>query len=239
MEELSVVTILVLAFGLGMLHALDADHIITVAGLSTLGTHKPDSGHRQSVLYCFNWALGHSLTLLTTGGLILFLGLSLPEQFSQYAEFLIGLILLFIGINLLRRIKQQTLHIHFHQHDNMPQHGHWHSHGKKQLAATSHQTVKHNHTHQATLIGSVHGMAGSAAVFALVPVTGQISALSAMAFLLTFCIGTLLAMLMFGGIMQPLLAKLLERKRHYINTFHAVLGTLSMTAGSLLLINNY
>ena len=47
-------SVLYLAFGLGMLHALDADHIIAISGLSCQKSDK-----KASLLFCMRWAFGH------------------------------------------------------------------------------------------------------------------------------------------------------------------------------------
>jgi len=228
MEEISIFSILMLAFGFGLLHALDADHIITVTGLTTL-----NAGFRQSLFYCLRWALGHSLTLIIIVMSIVLLGMSLPQQFSQFAEFLIGIILFVIGIKIYTKIKKQNLHIHYHQHDELPRHSHWHSHDHSQKIET-----QHDHQHHATLIGSIHGMAGSASILALIPATNQLSAWSMMSFIFMFCIGTVIAMLVFGGAMSSILGGFLQKQKQYINYFRAILGTVSIGIGSFIILNN-
>ena len=49
-----------LAFGLGLLHALDADHIAAVSGLTG---HRPSL--KNSLRFCLRWAIGHGSVLIS------------------------------------------------------------------------------------------------------------------------------------------------------------------------------
>ena len=59
MDMLTVESTLALAFGLGLLHALDADHVMAVSGLAA---KKPS--FKSCVRFCFHWATGHGLALV-------------------------------------------------------------------------------------------------------------------------------------------------------------------------------
>jgi ABC-type nickel/cobalt efflux system permease component RcnA len=115
--------ILALAFGLGMLHALDADHIAAVANLAGHGPSRP-----HALLTGGLWALGHGLSLLLLGAAVLLLGMAIPERFSALAEHLIALVLIGIGLWVLWDLYRRQVHLHFHSHDGLLQHGHLHAH---------------------------------------------------------------------------------------------------------------
>ena len=89
---------LTLGFGLGLLHALDADHIMAISSLATAsrGNQKPWTLSAM-ILFCSRWALGHGGILLALTTLFIFAKIELPGYVPQLAEKLIGLMLLFIG----------------------------------------------------------------------------------------------------------------------------------------------
>ncbi|WP_074471300.1 urease accessory protein UreH domain-containing protein [Thiohalorhabdus denitrificans] len=88
--------ILALGFGLGALHALDADHLLAVTGLS--GSETRQSG---GLRYCLPWALGHGMALFAVGGAVLALDLAIPHRLSAWAEILVGVLLAYIGARLV------------------------------------------------------------------------------------------------------------------------------------------
>lgn len=183
-----------LALGLGILHALDADHIMAVSGLSARR-----ASLRDTLRYCINWALGHGLILLLLGSCVLLLGMAIPDRLSAIAEILVSLVLIGIGVWLLWSLFRQNAHLHFHRHDGLPRHAHWHSHAKH---SDNHQSDDHRHKHSAIFVGVLHGTAGSAPLMALLPLSMlKASPWQGMAYLALFCTGVLVAMLIFGGVL--------------------------------------
>ncbi len=198
------VSVLALAFGLGLLHALDADHLLTVCGLSTLpGTRGSRIQRGWSRLRaCGHWALGHGLTLLALGALVLFAGIALPPWLGHYAEAGVGVFLIGLGAAALIRLRRTDAHLHLHRHDQGLPHLHWHTHAYGSA---------HRHGHGAVLVGVMHGTAGSAGVLALVPVAATGDVWSGIAYLLSFALGVLIAMLVFGGALGELVRHLANR----------------------------
>ncbi|MDO8705518.1 MAG: hypothetical protein Q7J84_11285 [Sulfuricaulis sp.] len=94
--ENGLLTLLSLGLGLGLLHALDADHILAVSG--SIGAHP---GHAAGRRFCLRWMAGHGLVLLPIGAAVLWLGMVLPAAFNTYAEGLVGLALLVIAAVLI------------------------------------------------------------------------------------------------------------------------------------------
>lgn len=200
MDSTNLFAILSLAFGLGILHALDADHIMAVSGLTA---RRPSL--RSSLQFCARWAVGHGLTLLAIGSAVLLLGMAIPKQFSNIAEVLVGAVLVAIGLWILWDLLHSRTHLHFHDHDELPRHAHWHSHAhsrSQQNQPSQHTTEAHQHPHGAVLVGVLHGAAGSAPLLALIPLTnmGQ-SPWLGMAYLALFGLGVVLAMILFGGLL--------------------------------------
>lgn len=222
MLDLNLLIILSVAFGMGMLHALDADHIAMVTSLS--GSH---AGFRKSVLYCSRWALGHALTLILLGTLVFIIGMQLPEQLSTYAEFVIAVFLIVMGIMLLRQLQRQRVHIHYHQHDGLPEHAHWHSHAASHL---------HQHQHRALFIGSLHGLAGSAPLLALIPLAVNQQPVIGLLYLVIFSVGVITAMLLFGGALNVVSAYLYRTRERVMLWFRMAIGLATIAVGALLMI---
>jgi len=157
-------SILVLGLLLGMQHATEADHL---AAMATLSSGK--NSLQQTMKQGMAWGVGHTLTLLLIGGIALWLGSSIPARMAQALEMAVAVMLVVLGADVLRRLVQQKIHVHAHQHDGHLKHLHAHIHLGEALASPA----LHRHAHpgkpplRALLIGMMHGMAGSAALIAL------------------------------------------------------------------------
>ena len=135
--------VLSLAFSLGLVHALDADHIMAVTALSG---RRP--GIKQSVRYCSRWAVGHGLVLMFICSLVFGLDWGIPVELSELAEHMVGLVLIMLGLWVLWDIRQRRIHLHFHRHKNEVTHAHWHESAEHQSPVGQHE-----HRHSATLVG--------------------------------------------------------------------------------------
>ncbi|MDQ3196408.1 MAG: urease accessory protein [Pseudomonadota bacterium] len=157
-------SILVIGFLLGLRHATDADHLAAVATLATR-----QSSLAQTMKQGVAWGIGHTLTLMLFGGVVLALGTAIPERMAQALELGVGLMLVVLGADVLRRLLRRRIHFHLHSHDNGIAHVHAHSHSGE----GAHKVSPHRHAHRekpplrALAIGIMHGMAGSAALVLL------------------------------------------------------------------------
>ena len=95
---------------LGCLHALEADHIVTVSNLVL----RKDS-LKNSMRLALQWALGHSITLFVLSGITFTLNSAFMALISTSAEqmvgatmILLGLILFFQEVNQSSRLKGQN-----------------------------------------------------------------------------------------------------------------------------------
>lgn len=220
--------VIALAFGLGMLHALDADHIMAVSGLIA-----NQRSTRDTLRFCFRWAVGHGTVLAITGILAFALGWVLPASLSHYADAGVGLILIAIGSMVLINLYRRRLHIHFHRHDGLPAHAHWHSH--RNHDAARHSRNSHRHGHSALLVGMLHGLSGSAPLLALIPMATLKSPMLGFVYLMIFSVGVLLSMLVFGGMLSlflKLIARFAERMLFWVR---ALTGAGAIVLGGLML----
>ncbi len=188
MLESNLLTFLSVGFLLGLRHALDADHL---AAVSTVLAERPSM--RASGLVGFWWGVGHTLTLMLVGAVVLVSGVHIPEPFALLAESGVGLLLVVLGGTLALKLFRERWHLHRHVHDGEP-HVHLHSH---------HRREDHAHPHWARqslrplLIGMAHGVAGSAALM-LVIVSNTSGIGQGLLYIAVFGFGSIAGMLVIG-----------------------------------------
>jgi sulfite exporter TauE/SafE len=183
------------AFGLGLIlgikHALDADHLIAVSTI--VSEHK--SLKWASLIGAF-WGLGHTTTLCVVGLLVIGLRLTIPPKLALGLEFLVALMLVILGLNILwRSFGVEQIHLHTHAH-NPESHTHFHLHGGRE--------EDHGHAHpfkamrKPFFVGMVHGLAGSAALMLLVLTTIP-APLAGLAYIVIFGVGSVGGMLLLSS----------------------------------------
>ncbi len=129
---ISVTSLLFLGFWLGMRHATDADHVIAVATIVARQRKL-----RGAALIGAAWGVGHTLTIIVVGGLIILLGVTIPPRLGLAMEFGVGIMLVALGIlsltgvNLgLRAAPYQSIAAHGDDHVHLDHaHAHAHAHG--------------------------------------------------------------------------------------------------------------
>ena len=225
---MDIVSLLMLAFGLGLLHALDADHIAAVSGLAG---HRP--GLRTSAMFCLRWAFGHGAVLLLVGSAVFLLGMAIPESLSNLAENMVGAVLIAIGLAIVIDLYRRRAHIHFHHHDGLPRHAHWHVHQPD----TQHNEAAHQHRHAAIMVGALHGMAGSAPLLLLLPLGQMSSPWYGMAYLILFSLGVIVAMLLFGGVLGVLFTQFARISGRALQYVRGLVGLGSVEYGGYLLFS--
>ena len=183
---------LALGFLIGMQHALEADHLAAVGAMAA-GRH---GSKRGLVLRGAVWGLGHTITLFAICSAVILLGLTLTDCMAAALEFGVGVMLVLLGLDVLRRMRAKRVHFHVHIHDGGRPHIHAHSH---QGATTPHAVDPHHHRHpqgfplRALAVGLVHGAAGSAGLLALA-VAATKEPLAAVGYVAVFGLGSILGM---------------------------------------------
>lgn len=190
-------SILVLGFFLGMRHATDSDHVIAV---TTIVSRQRHIG--SAAMTGIFWGIGHSITLLVVGGAIILFGVVIPERLGLSLEFCVALMLIFLGGLNLRAAGRAVGKV---RAENNSAHQHPHRHEIDSTARLD-RKFGQSATYRAvrpTIIGVVHGLAGSAAVALLVlPIIRN--PIWAMMYLSIFGIGTIAGMMLItAGIAVP------------------------------------
>lgn len=188
MPEATILTAMLFGFFLGIRHALDADHIVAVTTIVSRS-----QSFLRSAMVGLSWGIGHTLTLFAVGFGVLIFKLTIPDKLALSMEFVVGVILVLLGVSLIRQLVRGRVHLHWHQHGDK-RHLHSHSHD---------ETLAHDHQHirRPLLIGMVHGLAGSGALTVLVLSTMSSVAQGLFLFLL-FGVGSILGMLLFSGLIS-------------------------------------
>lgn len=176
------------AFVLGLRHALEADHLTAV---STLVADQPRP--RDAALVGALWGVGHAAALLIAGGLLLVLRLRLPPGAARGLELGVACMLVFLGSRSIRRALRDgragrsAPHPHGdtrHVHAGASDHVHL---GPWTLAR------------RPLLVGVVHGLAGSGALAALA--LASMPSLSAgLGYLVVFGVGSVGGMALLAGL---------------------------------------
>jgi len=175
----------------GFLHVLSGpDHLAAVAPLAA-------RAHQGAWKTGARWGLGHSAGVALVGLLALGLREALPvEAISAWSERVVGVMLIGIGLWSLRQAARIKIHTHAHTHDGET-HEHVHFHSPE--PARVHESGRHAHTHAALGIGTLHGLAGSSHFLGVLPALALPTTSDAVAYLLAFALGTVLAMTGFSS----------------------------------------
>ena len=196
-------SILLLGFIIGMQHAMEADHIAAVASLASSGGASLRGTARKGMA----WGLGHTLTLLLFCGFVLLADTMIPEHFARYLELAVGVMLVLLGGDVIRRLVSERVHFHLHAHGDLL---HVHAHSHADSPAMDHGADPHQHEHpgsfplRALFVGMMHGMAGSAALIILT-LQSVASFYQGVLYILLFGAGSILGMtLLAAAITLPL-----------------------------------
>ncbi|NKB21742.1 MAG: urease accessory protein [Alphaproteobacteria bacterium] len=232
---MTLLSILAVGFLLGLRHALDADHIAAVAALATRSR-----SIRETVKTGIAWGIGHTVTLFTVCAAIILSGVAFPERIAGALEFLVGLILVGLGVDVIQRIVRERIHVHAHEHRNNGSHIHFHSHKE----GAEHNTTAHEHEHRSNLpsraltVGLMHGLAGSAALL-LLAVSQQVSTIEALSYVLVFGVGSVFGMgILSAAIAWPIMASARKGNQSF-KRFNLAIGTGTAAIGAFVMIHSY
>jgi high-affinity nickel-transport protein len=247
----SFLSIIAVGFFLGMRHATDPDHVIAV---TTIVTRQRQLA-RAALTGAF-WGIGHTLTILVVGAVIILFNVVIPTRIGLSMEFSVALMLIVLGaMNVAAFLRAtpliaagadagaEVLHSHAHTHGDYI---HSHTHG--------HSPETHPHRPDRTplalldrlfgklalyrpvrpfIIGVVHGLAGSAAV-ALLVLTTIPNPRWAVAYLLVFGLGTVGGMMLITMSIASVFTFAGRGRQNFSQRLGLVSGLLSLAFGMLL-----
>ncbi len=183
----------------GIVHVLSGpDHLAAVAPFSA-------NRYRRAWIVGLLWGVGHSGGVWIIGVLAFMFREALPiEALSAWSERMVGFLLIAIGLWALRKAWGQHLHYHEHRHDGIV-HGHFHVHSE---VKSGHHPEQHRHSHAPLGIGILHGLAGSSHLFGILPALMLPTRSAAVAYILAFGLGSILAMSFFSWLLGYFFFKL-------------------------------
>jgi putative Mn2+ efflux pump MntP len=187
-------TMLALGTGLiaGSLHVVSGpDHLAALAPIAV-------RDRVQAMRVGATWGLGHGLGVCALGGL----GLAFRQvvditELSHWSEFIVGLLLIGIGIWAIRRATRMEVHAHRHSHGG-DEHVHLHLHVDEHEHGQAH--AHRAHSHAALGVGFVHGAAGAGHLFGVVPALA-LPTPDAAVYILAYLISAVCSMALFGGLL--------------------------------------
>jgi len=193
-------SVLLVGFTLGLVHALDPDHLVTIAALSAR-----EDANGATLRFAATWAMGHGGLLVTVATAVLLLGWSFPDALSHGAERAVGAVLIVTGISALWFLRRQ----------------------RGQAVVTT--PVAGLRQKAPFAVGMIHGLAGSASMLALVPIT-LYSPVVGLAYAVIFSAGVLAGMLGFGLVLDRLRSRLVSGwpALHHATRFVFAIGAIGM-----------
>lgn len=222
-------TLLGLGFLVGLRHAFEADHAAAVAALASR-CHSIRETVRQGVA----WGIGHTLTLFLFCSIVLSVNSIVPERVALALEMAVGVMLIGLGLDVWRRIRQNRIHVHVHEHEAGQSHIHLHMHRNE--SNPGHATHQHPHRipYRALLVGMTHGMAGSATLILLTLHTTTSIAL-ALTYILLFGFGSVLGMATLSLAIAVPLRRSAQSFAWAYNGIQVVIGGISVFLGGSIL----
>jgi high-affinity nickel-transport protein len=186
---------------IGMRHALEPDHL---AAVSTIVAE--NKGKRTGMILGAAWGLGHTLTLVIAGGVLVLLRKQMPPHLEAAAELAVALMLMGLGARALwqawREGRGGETRTHHHSHGA-------HSHD----GAADHVHVRNwTIARRPLLVGLVHGLAGSGALTAAV-LASMPSIRSGLIYIVLFGAGSAVGMAMLTGLTGRAMSGLVRRRR--------------------------
>ena len=228
MTSIGIWALLGLGLVFGLKHATEVDHIVAVSAIV--------SEHRsllRSALVGGLWGLGHTVSLVVVGVLVLVFRVAIPEPIANWLEFGVALMIIALGALTLIRVlwNRPDVHIHQHKHDGLS-HAHIHFHEQR----TQHAAPTKSHSHAIAsigykpfLVGAMHGLAGSAALTLLVLTQIQ-SVVLGLVYLAVFGIGSACGVLLMSSLVGLPFA-VSERLSNINYGLQTAAGALSITFG--------
>ncbi|MGO8993474.1 MAG: hypothetical protein ACLQVI_09095 [Polyangiaceae bacterium] len=199
-----------LVFGLlqGVRHAVEPDHLVAVSTMLA-----EQRGPLRRIAYAMSWGIGHALTLLGFGIVLMMARAQISDRLDAAFEVAVSLMLIALGARALMRArasagKAPPLAV-----------------GAGPASTSGSQGI---YVPGALVVGMVHGLAGSGALTAIV-VARMPSVLTGVLVVLVFGVGATVGMSLLAGALGAPLSRLFRRP-------WGAAGTLAVTGGAALIL---
>lgn len=215
-----------LGFLVGIQHAFEPDHIAAV-GTQISRSKFSQKSKVQSLKESFTkssiigalWGAGHTTTLVLIGFLVYVLAVTIQSQIFSGLEFVVGIMLVLLGIITILNRNFRMRHRHLHHHKD----------GTIHFDEHTHNDLEHSHSHRSYLIGLVNGLAGSGSLIVFTAATHENVGMI-LGFIGIFGIGSMIGMVLVGGLIGIPLAfankiSIIQKAFRYIaGIFSVIIG---------------
>ncbi len=198
--------------GLGLLHALDSDHVAAVTTIVASG-----KGPKRAMAIGAWWGAGHAAAVLGAGALLVALGAHMPERLALLFDAIVVFMLAGLGVGALWRAM------------------------RARSSSSAPGAHAHPHLHQpartplrALAVGLVHGASGTAAV-ALAVLTTLPGLAQRYAYLFLFAGGAALGMTLLSALLALSIGAAARRFALPLRVMYVAAGCLSIGSAAALL----
>ena len=202
----TMISIVAIGILIGIGHSFEIEHILAV---TTLVSEKKYAAPWK---IGSSWGIGHSITTMIIGTVLLFLDVKLPGSLYEVGEIAVGITLIYIGLKYV--VFKEVRNTHKHKHGS--EFGHLNP--MQKLSDWNVTSV---------LVGMVHGVAGSGFLILLLITSSE--TIDGVLFLSSFCISIIVTM----GIVTQLWKKLQGIHEKSIGN---IAGIASIIAGLWLIV---
>ena len=173
------------------------------------------------------------LSLFLAGTTVIVFKLAIPAGLALSMEFLVGIALFALGLQILWEHRPKERHVHIHEHLGKP-HAHEHAHLHMRAQDEIHH---HNPTeHRSFILGMIHGLAGSGALI-LVVLGSTRSLAEGIAYILIFGLGSILGMAIVTTLIGLPFALSSRRLESLNRTIRLMAGALSVALGFFIMFS--
>lgn len=215
---------------LGMQHATEADHLAAVAALASRGRSL-----RSGIYHGVAWGVGHTFTLLAVTAGIGLVGVAMSPTLSAHLEKGVGLMLIGLGVGVLGQLRRERIAGDAHAQDAHAQRMQLPTPvGPSDPPSGSPHDAAHGLPWRSLVVGTVHGLAGSAALVLLAS-----AAMPTPAWMLVYAgvfgAGSIFGMAILSGALAVPLGLTARRLTRVHRLLNACVGLFSMGLGTRML----
>ena len=183
----------------------------------------------------FFWGIGHVLGMLMIGGLyLLFREYIDVKVISGYSEYLVGIVLIGIGLwsfyKVFGHIHTHHKHPHVHTQPETYVHIHTHEHNNEFNHKHSHEKARRQNNVTAISVGTLHGFAGISHFLLILPTLALPTWIDSVSYLGGFAAGTILTMIAYALIMGIIAVRSSKSRQDKVFRY------LRIAAGSLAIV---
>lgn len=205
--------LLIESFVLGVQHSFEADH---VAAVSVLTSEKDSKAKLRNVIWkSSQWALGHSFTLILLSMGALLLKSALPANISVVAEWVVGPMMVWIGISTMRLVFRKDVPV---------------------VVPSVNAKKKASVVPRSLGIGMLHGVAGTGGACTVALTMAADDGYAALWIIIYQSVGILLTMTLYGYLLTLSFSHMVRRSRFFFKYIMSAAGIFSIAIGLWLLV---